>query len=155
MQQNRCFFLFEISVNYSRKCIWEVRNSASVIAKRTSATKKPRFKICYRIPCLRNREVIGNWDGEMMIEILGNSFPDVFNLPATGGRTRSSVIDRDKWFRRKRRSKLDAYMDTLSLIKKKSTMCVSLSCLQESCDSNINHFWSWTMQGHFWSLCRR
>lgn len=62
----------------------------------------------------------------------------VQSLPATGGRTRSSVIDRDKRLRRKRRSKLDAYMDTLSLIKKKSTMCIPSPCLRESSrDSSV------------------
>lgn len=56
----------------------------------------------------------------------------VQSLPATGGRTKSIAIDRDKRLTRKRRSKLDPYMDTwLSLIKKKSTMCVPSWCSRE------------------------
>lgn len=55
----------------------------------------------------------------------------VQSLPTTGGRTKSIAIDRDKRLRRKRRSKLDPYMDTLSLIKKKNTMCIPSSCSRE------------------------
>jgi len=50
----------------------------------------------------------------------------MFNLLATGGRTRSKVIDKDKRFRRKRRSKLDAYMDTLS--SRRKTLCAFRIC---------------------------
>lgn len=55
----------------------------------------------------------------------------VQSLPATGGRTKSIAIDRDKRLRRKRRSKLDTYMDTLLLIEKESNTCIPLSCSQE------------------------
>lgn len=83
-------------------------------------------------------KIIGNWAGKTMIEILENYFSNAFDsLLATGGRTKSSVIDRDKRLRRKRNSKLDTYMDSLSLVKNKSTMRIPSSCLRESCDSTV------------------
>lgn len=55
----------------------------------------------------------------------------VQSLPA-GGRAKSIAIDKDKWLRRKRRSKLHPHMDTwLSFIKKKSIMCIPSWCLRE------------------------
>jgi len=112
-----------------------------VIARHTSVMKKPRFENLYPVSYLC--KIIGNWTGKTRIEI-GNYFSNAFDfLPATGGHTKSSVIDRDKRLRRKRRSKLDAYMDTLSLIKKKSTMRIPSSCLRESCDSTLRKKCSW------------
>lgn len=52
--------------------------------------KKPRFEIRYSFLCLCNRKVIGNWDGETMIEIPGNCFPNAFNLCPQ----RVAVLDR-------------------------------------------------------------
>lgn len=69
-------------------------------------------------------------------EILGLFSRRVQSLPATGGRTKSIAVDRDKRLRRKRRSNLDAYMNTLLPIKKKSTMCIPLSCSRESRNSS-------------------
>lgn len=122
---SKLFKIMYVRSNKSRKrnCKMYVGNAEAARALRNSLSD-------FVLTQSRNNRKLTWRDSDK--EILGLFSRRVQSLPATGGWTKSIAIDRDKRLGRKRRSNLDAYMNTLLPIKKKSTTCIPLSCSRES-----------------------